>query len=82
MSSAPEPKPEQQEPKGKGNFWVQAARYSELAGLLPAASAVGWLAGTGLDRWLHASWISAVGFVMGTAIGLFELIRTLLRDTR
>lgn len=82
MPSSPQPGPDQQDSERKENSWVQVARYSELAALLPAASVVGWLAGSGLDRWLHTAWISAVGFVLGTAIGLFELIRTLLRDTK
>jgi F0F1-type ATP synthase assembly protein I len=66
----------------KENFWVQAARYSQLAFILPAALVVGWLVGAGLDRWLHTTWLYLAGILFGIAAGFFELIRTVLRDTK
>jgi ATP synthase protein I len=66
----------------KDNFWVQAARYSQLAFVLPAALVVGWLVGAALDRWLHTSWLYLAGILLGIAAGFFELIRTVLRDTK
>jgi F0F1-type ATP synthase assembly protein I len=66
----------------KKNPWVQVARYSQVALMLPAGTVVGWLAGSALDRWLHTSWIAAVGLVLGIAAGMTELIRTLLRDMK
>jgi F0F1-type ATP synthase assembly protein I len=66
----------------KKSPWVQVARYSQVALMLPAGTVVGWLAGTALDRWLHTSWIAAVGLVVGIAAGMTELIRTLLRDMK
>jgi F0F1-type ATP synthase assembly protein I len=50
--------------------------------MLPAGTVVGWLAGSALDRWLHTSWISIVGLFLGIAAGMFELLRTVLRDTK
>ena len=69
-------------PDPKKNPWVQVGRYSQLALMLPAGTVVGWLAGSALDRWLHTSWISAVGLILGIAAGMIELIRTVLRDTK
>ena len=64
------------------SFWVQAARYSQLAMTMPAATVVGWLIGLGLDRWLHTSWLYLVGLLLGIAAGFVELIRTVMRDER
>jgi ATP synthase protein I len=66
----------------KENFYVQAARYSQLAFILPAALVVGWLVGSALDRWLHTTWLYLAGILLGIAAGFFELIRTVLRDTK
>ncbi|MGA2391154.1 MAG: AtpZ/AtpI family protein [Candidatus Sulfotelmatobacter sp.] len=64
------------------NFWVQASRYSQVALTLPAALVVGWLVGAALDRWLHTTWLYLAGILLGIAAGFFELIRTVLRDTK
>jgi F0F1-type ATP synthase assembly protein I len=42
----------------------------------------GYLIGALLDRWLHTTWISIVGLLLGTAGALVELIRTISRDTQ
>jgi len=42
----------------------------------------GRLAGAGLDRWLHTTWLYLAGILLGIAAGFFELIRTVLRDTK
>jgi len=62
--------------------WAQFGRYSQLAFMLPAATVAGWLIGSALDKWLHVTWISIVGLLVGIAAGMIELIRTLLRDTK
>ena len=64
------------------NFWVQFARYSQLAFALPAATLMGWLIGAGLDRWLHTHWIYLAGIILGIVAGFVELLRTALRDTK
>jgi F0F1-type ATP synthase assembly protein I len=69
-------------PPDKKNPWVQVGRYSQLALMLPAGTVAGWLLGSALDRWLHTSWISVVGLFLGIGAGMFELIRTVLRDTK
>jgi len=60
----------------KESFWIQAARYSQLAVTLPAATVVGWLIGYALDKWLHTTWLYLVGLLLGIAAGFVELIRT------
>lgn len=71
---------EPNDPDRKKSPWVQFGRYSQIAFMLPAGTVAGYLIGSLLDRWLHTSWISIVGLVLGTAGGLIELIRTVLRD--
>jgi len=74
--------PKTPDPGRRENFWVQAARYSQLALVLPAALVVGWLVGTALDHWLHTTWLYLAGILLGIAAGFIELIRTALRDTK
>jgi hypothetical protein len=54
---------------------VQAEKMMQIALVLPCAAFVGWLAGVGLDRWLHQSWIELVGIVFGGVSGLVYVIR-------
>jgi F0F1-type ATP synthase assembly protein I len=81
MSPA-DPNSENPPPERKENFLVQAARYSQLAFVFPAALVVGWLIGAGLDRWLHTTWLYLAGILLGIAAGFIELIRAVLRDTK
>ena len=74
-----EPKPpadDEGAPSKDKDPWVQVARYSQLAFVLPAATFVGWLMGAALDRWLHTRWLYLVGLLAGIAAGFVELIRT------
>lgn len=80
--SVVDPDPKNRDSARKENFWVQAARYSQLAFVLPAALVVGWLIGAGLDRWLHTTWLYLAGILLGIAAGFIELIRTVMRDTK
>jgi len=57
------------------SFWLQLARYSQLAFVFPAATVVGWLLGVGLDHWLHTTWLYLVGLILGILAGFVELIR-------
>jgi F0F1-type ATP synthase assembly protein I len=50
--------------------------------MLPAGTVVGWLIGSALDHWLHTSWIGVIGLLLGSAAGMIQLIRTVLRDTK
>jgi len=64
----------------KKSPWVQVARFSQLAFILPAGTIAGYLLGALLDRWLHTRWISVVGLILGSAAGIIELIRTVSRE--
>jgi ATP synthase protein I len=79
---APNPTPDRESSGRKESFWVQAARYSQLAFILPAALVVGWLIGVALDRWLHTTWLYLAGILLGIVAGFIELIRTFLRDAK
>jgi F0F1-type ATP synthase assembly protein I len=82
MLVMPKP-PDRESPEAqKRSFWLQFGRYSQLAFALPAATIAGWFLGSLLDRWLHTSWISVVGLLLGIAAGLIELLRTVSRDMR
>ena len=76
MPSTPE------DPDRKKSPWVQFGRYSQIAFMLPAGTVAGYLLGALMDRWLHIGWMTVVGLILGTAGGLIELIRTVLRDTK
>lgn len=79
-SGDPTEEPKNSEPRE--NFWVQAARYTQLALVFPAAVVVGWLIGAGLDRWLHTTWLYLAGLLFGIAAGFIELIRAFMRDAK
>jgi F0F1-type ATP synthase assembly protein I len=67
--------PSENESTGRSSFFVQIARYSELAVIFPAATVVGWLLGAALDRWLHTTWLYLVGLIFGIVAGFVALIR-------
>ncbi len=66
----------------KRGFLVQIAKYSQLAFVLPAATALGWLIGAALDHWLHTTWIYLAGIIMGIIAGFVDLIRTVTADSK
>ncbi len=68
-------------PQDKNN-WVQMGNYAQLAFAFPAATAVGWLIGVGLDKWLHTTWIYIVGLLLGIIAGFVELIRTVSKNSQ
>lgn len=69
-----------QEPKDSRGL-AQMANYAQLAMVFPAATFVGWLIGTGLDRWLHTTWLYIPFLILGILAGFVELIRTLVKKT-
>lgn len=82
MSRSESPDPDSQDSDQKENFWVQAARYSQLAFVFPAAVVVGWLIGAALDRWMHTTWLYLAGILLGIAAGFIELIRAVSRESK
>jgi F0F1-type ATP synthase assembly protein I len=73
--------PNNQDVREKKNFWLQFARYSQIAFIFPAALVVGWLVGAALDKWLHTTWLYLAGILLGIAAGFIELIRTVSRES-
>lgn len=68
----------EQTPSGLGGMmgaWVQAEKLMQIAMMLPSAGFIGWLAGYGLDRWLHQTWIGMAGAVFGIVAGLVGAVR-------
>jgi len=74
--------PSSPEEPQKKSPWVEMANYAQLAFLFPAATVIGWLIGSALDRWLHTTWIYIVGLVLGIIAGFVELIRTAMKDSQ
>ncbi len=60
---------------GMFNAWVQAEKLMQIAMMLPSAGFIGWLAGYGLDRWLHQTWIGTAGAIFGIIAGLVAAVR-------
>jgi F0F1-type ATP synthase assembly protein I len=59
-----------------------AERLIEIAFIMPAALAVGWLGGIGLDKLLHQHWIYIAGIALGFVAGFVEVLRSALRYSR
>ena len=57
-------------------------KYLSLALTLPASVAAGYLLATIVNRWLHRSYLPAVGILVGMAAGLVEIFRQLMRDEK
>ena len=56
--------------------------YTSLAFMLPASVVIGYFLGYLLDKEFETTWIRIVGVIFGSAAGLVQLIRQLMRDTR
>ncbi len=72
------PIPEKKSQSGMSGMlgaWVQAEKMIQIVLLLPSAAFIGWLAGYGLDRWLHQTWIAMAGIVFGIVAGLVGAVR-------
>jgi len=74
--SEPDEKPPGDASRNSQKSWmIQLARYSQIGFALPAATVIGWILGTLLDRWLHTSWLYLAGLLCGIVAGFIELIR-------
>ena len=60
------------------SFWLQVARYSQLALVLPMCTVVGLAIGWALGRWLHREWLEIPGLLLGIAAGFIELVRAVM----
>ena len=59
-----------------------AEKLIEIAFIMPAALAVGWLGGAGLDKLFHQHWIYILGIALGFVAGFVEVLRSALRYSR
>lgn len=75
---SPDPKARGGKPGGMADGIIRAERMMQIAFILPAAVLVGWLAGVGLDKWLHQHWIYLVGIILGCAAGFVQIFRLVL----
>ncbi|MGA2040386.1 MAG: AtpZ/AtpI family protein [Bryobacteraceae bacterium] len=65
----------------KKSFTEQAAEYSTLAFVLPAATAVGWFLGHLLDKAFGTGYLYIAGLLLGIVAGFVQIIRQVMRDT-
>lgn len=56
---------------------IKADQMLQIAFILPAAVFIGWIAGAGLDIWLHQHWIYMAGIMLGIATGFVQIFRML-----
>ena len=70
-----DPTPDPSEAKKEKNLLVQAARYTEMGFIIPAAAFAGLLLGKLLDYWLKTHWIYIAGVVLGIIAGFIQMIR-------
>ena len=80
--SRPQQPPNQANRGNQENPWRQYGRYSHLALVLPASVVAGLLLRTALDPWLHRSWVTLAGLLLGCVAGFTELIRGLLKANK
>lgn len=69
-------------PSGAVGALVHAERLLQIAFILPAAVFVGWIAGAGLDKWLHQDWIYLAGIVLGAVAGFVQVFRLISSEGR
>jgi F0F1-type ATP synthase assembly protein I len=82
VPDAPDQKPAVRRTSGALDGLVRAERLMQIAFILPAAVVVGWLAGAGLDKWLHQHWIYLAGIVVGCVAGFVEIFRLVLNNEK
>ena len=58
------------------------ARYSQIAFIIPTAVVVGLLLGKLLDYWFHTHWLFLAGLIVGAIAGLWDVIRTVIKQTK
>ena len=75
MSDQLQPRP----PEKPRNVWKQYGEYSQIALLLPASVIAGLILGAVLDKWLHTTWITLAGLLLGAVAGFYQLARGLIK---
>ena len=60
----------------------QVAKYSELALIMPAGCAGGWIIGSYLDGKFHTHWIFLAGLTLGFIGGFAQVIRIAMKNSK
>ncbi len=60
----------------------QAARYSELALIMPAGCAGGYIVGSYLDGKFHTHWMFLAGLALGFVGGFVQVIRIAMKSSK
>ncbi len=74
----PKPRPDPatgKSDRGGIDTLLRAEKMTQIAFILPAAVLVGWLAGAGLDKWLHTGWLYIAGILLGVVAGFIQIFR-------
>ena len=58
----------------------QVGKYLALALSLPASMFAGYLLGAAADHWWHLSFAPVAGILLGTASGIWQIIREVSRE--
>jgi ATP synthase protein I len=77
-----QPANDKQKPAGMVSSVIKAESAMQMAMLLPAAIFIGWIAGVGLDHWLHTHWISIAGLIVGVVAGFIKMVTMSMRSLR
>ena len=65
---------------GRQDIWARAAFYAGLSVIIPVSALAGYGLGWYLDRRLHSAPILAfVGILAGSAAGIFDVIRIVIK---
>jgi len=73
--------PQSKSRRSEKQSWVEVEKYVQLGILLPAATFIGWLIGTLLDKWLGTSWLYLPGLLIGIAAGFVQLVRVATKES-
>jgi F0F1-type ATP synthase assembly protein I len=79
MTDDPQSAKPSEKPK---NIWKQYGEYSQIALILPASVVAGVILGAALDKWLHTSWLTLAGLLLGAVAGFIQLGRWLMRASK
>jgi F0F1-type ATP synthase assembly protein I len=71
-----------EKPAKPKNVWKQYGEYSQIALILPASVVAGLIVGAVLDRWLHTTWLTLAGLVLGAVAGFYQLARWVMRASK
>ncbi len=62
--------------------WVQVARYSQIAFLIPCSLLVGYAIGYYLDKAFGTTFLRVIGLLVGMVSGFIEMIREIQKNNR